>query len=110
MIQAALSALVLLGAFRFLKNETDYEISWWLAFVAVLVPAILLSWGSLGLQAAGLDPGYVLLGYPLYFLFPFLLLKLGLDFPAVSAAKHAGVVLLVVFLVEVGLALAFGRE
>ena len=78
--------------YRFMKTNNEYEIDWWMAFVFVLVPVLLISLLTMGLGILGLNMGFVLVGYLLYFIFPFLFLKLGLDFENGTAFKFAIVV------------------
>lgn len=109
MIQLVIAAFILIGIYRFMKTENNIEIDWWMAFVFVLVPSLIsFLIVFLGVGMLGLPGALALLVYPLYFLVPFGVLKLGFEFKAITAAKFAIVVPIVVIALEIIYVLIFG--
>lgn len=108
MIHAAIGALILLGIYNFMNSKSEYDITWWLAFVFIWLPGLLLFLISIGLNLLNLSPAYTLLGYPLYFVVPFLILKYGLEFERSPAIKFSVVVPIVAIATEILFAVIFG--
>lgn len=105
MIQAALGAFILLGLYKFMNTKSDYEIDKMMAFIFILVPCLLIFLLTLGLGYFEISTSYALFGYLLYFIFPFLFLKLGLEFQARPAFNFAIVVPVVAILTEIPFAI-----
>lgn len=101
MLQAALGALILLGIYKFMNAKSDYDVTWWLAFVFILAPGFLIFLLSAGLHLAELPADFALLGYSLYFLIPFLILRYGLEYQPGPALKFSAVVPLVAIATEI---------
>jgi len=85
MIQSAIAGLILIGIYKFLDRnripeDFDPAVDWWMAFVFVFTPTILIFILAMGLGLAELPPEFVLVGYLFYFLVPFAMLKGMLDF------------------------------
>ncbi len=105
MIHAIVCALILIGVFKFVDRnrvpgEFDPVLDWWMALVLVIAPSILIGFSNIGIAAAEL-PGYLILAfYPLYFLVPFLTLKLALGFTAKRASIYSIWVFVVAILIE----------
>ena len=89
MIQAAIASVLLICVYKFMKTNNEYEIDWWMAFVFVLVPVLLIFLISIGLGVLELPQEYALLGYLFYLIVPFSILKFGLDFNASTAMKFS---------------------
>jgi hypothetical protein len=108
MIQAALGGLILIGIYKFMNSRLEYEITWWMAFLFVLVPGLLLLLLNIGIGLLNLSPLFVLLGYVLYFIVPFLILRFGLEFERSPAIKFSAVVPIVAIATEIPFALLLG--
>ena len=109
MIQAAIASLILVGIYKLLKPSNDVEIDWWMAFIFVLVPALITFLiVFFGVGILGLPPIISLLSYPIYFLVPFGILKAGLDFKIGEAAKFAIFVPVVIIALEIIYVFVFG--
>jgi uncharacterized membrane-anchored protein len=85
MLQAAIAGLILIGIYKFLDRnripeDFDPKVNWWMAGVFVFAPSMLIFLLVIALGIIGLPPEMSLLGYALYFLIPFIMLKHMLDF------------------------------
>ena len=101
MLQAILGAVILVGIYRLMKSGSEYEVDWWIAFAFVLVPGLLIFLVSAGLAFFNLPATLALVGYLLYFLIPFFMLRYQLEFSLKSAIKFAAVVPVVAIATEV---------
>ena len=106
MLQAAISALILLGIYKFLdRNRTpedfDPKVDWWMAFAFIFAPSILLLLLNMLLGILSLNPLLILVGYILYFIVPFAVLKGMLDFQTKRAVMFSIFVPIVAITTEV---------
>jgi len=108
MIQAAIGALILLGIYKFMNSKSEYDITWWMAFVFIWVPGFLLFLLSIGLNLLNLSPAFSLFGYLFYFAVPFLILKHGLEFDRSPAIKFSAVVPIVAIATEIPFVILLG--
>lgn len=92
MLAMLIGVLSLVLIYRALKSGSQYEIDWWMALVFVLVPGMLVALLSGLLWLLEWPSELILVGYSLYFVVPFFILKTGLDFQAKTAAKFAAFV------------------
>ena len=101
MLQILLAGVILLGIYKFM-NEPDGEfVSLGATCAFILVPAFLMIFLGLGLNALEQNPNWVLLGYLFYFLIPFAWLRHFLEFDIKSAFKFSIVVPIVAIVTEV---------
>ena len=107
-IQAAIGALILLGIYKFINSKSEYEITWWMAFVFIMVPGFLFLLLGIGINLLNLSPMLSLIGYIFYFAVPFLILRYGLEFQRSPAIKYSTVVPVVAILTEIPFILIFG--
>lgn len=105
MLQAAIGAVILLGIYKFINTKSDYDITWWLAFVFIIVPGILILLITAGLSLMGLPTDFALLGYILYLVIPFSILRYGLDYERGPAMKLSIAVPIVAIATEIPFAL-----
>lgn len=110
MIQAAIGAVILLGIYKFMNSKSEYEVSGMMAFVFILGPGFLMFLLSIALNYLELSPSLALLGYALYFILPFCVLKFGLDFQNGPATKFSLVVPAVAVLTEIPFYLLLGSQ
>ena len=107
MFQAAIAAVLLLGIYKLVARKPTEEgeyyirVEWWLAFAFVLAPAILIYFISIGLAALQVPPGIIFATYILYFVIPFITLKVMLEFETKEAMKLALFVPIVVIVSEI---------
>ncbi len=101
MLQAAIAGLILLGIYKFIDTKSEYEIDWWMSFLFIFAPSIVIFLLNIGIGIAGINPMFALFGYVFYFIFPLLFLKLGLDFETKPAMKVAAWVPIVAILTEI---------
>src|SRR5262245_51023049 len=100
MLQAAIAGLILVGVFRLMSDGSKY-MDWSLAAAFVFCPALLIMLISLCLRLLDLPPALVLVAYTLYFIVPFVALKVVAGFTTKSAIKFSLVVPIVVILTEI---------
>ncbi|GAA5214092.1 hypothetical protein ACFSJ3_03980 [Corallincola platygyrae] len=100
MITTALAVSILFVIYRFLKADNGYEVDWWMALVFVLVPAFINFFLSMGIAMLELPAMLGFIGLVLYFLVPYLFLKIGLEFRSGVAVKFALFVPVVVISVD----------
>lgn len=108
MLQAALAAMILMGIYKFMNSKSDYEVDWWMAFIFILAPGFLIFLASIGLAYFDQPPQYILAGYVLYFVIPFLMLKYGLYYKTRVAFKFSIVVPVIAVLTEIPFVILFG--
>lgn len=101
MLQAVLGAFILLGIYKLMNSKSEYEIHGTMAFVFMLAPGFMIFLISIGLAYFELSPNFVLFGYLLYFVVPFLVLKQGLEFKTKQAFSFAIAVPVVAILTEI---------
>lgn len=101
MIQAALGGLILLGIYKFMSSQSEIEIDWWMTAAFIFVPAIMILLLAALFGIFNISQAWLLLGYVLYFIIPFLILKIGFEFKTGSAIKFSSVVPVVAILTEV---------
>lgn len=113
MLQAAIAGFILLGIYKFIarrpKEEDAFhvDIDWWMAFAFIFTPSVLIFFLSMFVAAIDANQIVVLIGYVLYFVIPFLVMKHMLDYPAREAAKLALVVPFVAVMTEIPFILLF---
>ena len=112
MIQSAIAGLILIGIYRFLdRNRTpedfDPKVDWWMAFVFVMAPSMLIFLLAMGLGVISMPSELALFGYLFYFLIPFGMMKGMLEFqtkravvfslwvPAIAVVTEISAVLLI---------------
>lgn len=115
MIQAAIAGLILLGLYKFIDRnrvpeDFDPKVDWWMAFVFVWAPSILIMFISIGISALSLSLNWVLLGYVLYFLVPFSILKFMLEFKPKRAVLYSIPVPIVATITEVIIVVMLGNS
>jgi hypothetical protein len=101
MLQAALGAFILLGVYKLMNSKSEYEINGMMAFVFIFTPGLMIFLISLGLAYYELSENFILYGYLLYFIIPFLVLKQGLEFKARQAFNFSIAVPIVAILTEI---------
>lgn len=92
MFHAALASILLMYVYKFMKTNNQYEMDWWMAFIIMSISSLLNGFVSITWLMAELHDGFLVIGYLIYFLVPFLLLKVGLKFVTKTAFKFAIVV------------------
>jgi hypothetical protein len=93
-LEAALSGLILLGIYHFLDRKRvpkdyDPQVDWWIAGLFVFAPKMIIWLLAAGLAIFELPTKLVLLGYCLYIVIPFGMLKFMLFFDTQRALKFA---------------------
>lgn len=106
MITAGIAGLILIGVFKFLdrirqREDFDPQVDWWMAFVFVYVPSLLIFLLRIGLGIAELPQSLALTGYLFYFFVPFVMLKFMLGFESKRAVLFSIFVPIIVLLLEV---------
>lgn len=105
-LEAALSGLILFGIYHFLDRKRvpkdyDPQVDWWIAGLFVFAPKMIIRLLAAGLAIFELPTKLVLLGYCLYVVIPFGMLRFMLYFDTPRALKFALLVPVVSFSFEV---------
>ncbi|WHI46441.1 hypothetical protein ACJJIW_20745 [Microbulbifer sp. JMSA004] len=112
MLQAAITALILVGIYKLIDGNnaesSDSDIDWWIAFVFVFAPMILIFIISLVVVGNDFSGIIILSAYSLYFIIPFIYLKKVLGYSSKKSLKCSVWIPVTVLAIEIPYTLIFG--